>query len=71
MNANNTRVTPKYRLHLQFWKWNTADAPLCDTFNMEIAVTPISHAKAEMAACPNTGMFVISSPLYTEDGAVK
>jgi hypothetical protein len=45
----------RYKLKIIFWKWNLADLPKCATFNMELAITPVSMIGAGSAACPDGG----------------
>jgi len=50
-----TNVHVRYKLKILFWKWNSAQVPKCSTFNMELAVTPLSMGGRVGENCPNGG----------------
>jgi hypothetical protein len=53
--GSSATVPVRYKLKVIFWKWNLADMPKCATFNMELAITPVSMIGAGSAACPDGG----------------
>lgn len=49
----------RYKLKVLFWKWNLVDHIGCQTFNMELAVTPASMLGAYNDTCPHGGTCIM------------
>ncbi len=60
--GSSATVPVRYKLKVIFWKWNLADMPKCATFNMELAITPVSMIGAGSATCPDGGTCSHLSP---------
>lgn len=55
VSRSSTTISARYMLKVLFWKWNFETSDQCQTFNMEIAVTPVSMIGTFSQACPHGG----------------
>jgi hypothetical protein len=61
--GSNITVPARYKLKIIFWKWSLGDVAKCSTFNMELAITPVSMIGVGDSDCPDGGTCLSSSHL--------